>query len=317
MLYAVGVDIGGTNLKVGVVDRDGQIISRAKAKTKVPARAAELSSDLWMLIQQALEKKKISLSQVSRIGVGCPGTVEPTEGILQYACNLELANARLGDLLEDVSGKSVFLENDANCALLGEVKLGAARGAKNAVMLTLGTGIGSGILVDGKIYSGFNCFGGEIGHMVIVSGGALCSCGRKGCFERYASASALVRMTREAMERDRSTVLWEISDGDLEKVSGITVFEGQKRGDLRAQEILNRYVQYLADGVTNVINILQPEVLVIGGGLGSQGEELLNPLRKLVDAQVYSKGAKAQTQIVSSQLGNDAGIIGAAFLGAE
>lgn len=316
MQYAVGVDLGGTNIKAGIVNEDGEILARARKKTRVSGNPLETAADLWEVVQQVLERGGFSLSQMDYIGIGCPGTVDPKEGILRYACNLELSEAPLSELLQKHCGKPVYLENDANCAILGEAKLGAAKGAENAVVLTLGTGIGGGILIGGNIYSGFNFFGGEIGHMVIESGGELCSCGRRGCFERYASASALVRMTKKAMEESPETLMWEICGWELEKANGVTPFEGKKRGDAKAEEVLKEYFRYLADGITNVINIFQPEVLVIGGGLSGQGDALLKPLKELVDVQVYSRNSAVQTKIVISQLGNDAGMIGAAFLGA-
>ena len=209
--------------------------------------------------------------------------------------------------------KPVFIENDANAAAYGEYVAGAAKGAKNAVCITLGTGVGGGIIIDGKIYSGSNFAGAEIGHSVISVDGPQCSCGRKGCFEVFSSATGLIRMTKEAMEADKDTKMWEIA-GSIDGVDGKTAFDGFRAGDKTATDVVNKYINYLGCGLTNVVNIFQPQVLLIGGGICKEGENLTKPLLEYIARESYCIDPNCSTKLDIAKLGNDAGIIGAAYL---
>ena len=221
----------------------------------------------------------------------------------------------LAKMLTERTGISeIHLANDADAAALGEAVAGAAKGAKCAVMITLGTGVGGGIIIDGKIYSGFNHAGGELGHLVIEKDGRPCSCGRKGCWEAYSSATGLVKMTKEKMEANKDSKMWDLCDGKLEKAGGKTSFKSARLGDKAGKEVVDAYVSYLACGLTNIINIFQPEILSIGGGVCNEGDYLLDPVKKLVFSECYSRDGVPQTEIRIATLGNDAGIIGAAAI---
>jgi glucokinase len=218
-------------------------------------------------------------------------------------------------MLEELLKKPVYLENDANAAALGEAVAGCGNGVPSFIAITLGTGVGSGIVLDGKVYRGSNFCGGEMGHTVICVDGIPCNCGRKGCWEKYASATALVSQAVEAMQGNKGSLLWQTCDGDLNKVDGRSIFEAYDMGDAVAKAVVDKYLYYVSVGLSNVINALQPDTVCIGGGISGQGEKILKPIRDMVKAERYSVYADKQTSIVPAELGNDAGIIGAALLG--
>ena len=315
-MYYLGIDLGGTNIATGVVDQEYRIVARAKRKTSVPCTPAEICEQLALTVREALESASLSLDDIPYVGIGTPGTVNRETGVVEYSNNLFFENLELRKLLSDRLKKDVMIENDANAAAFGEYRAGALKGAKNALAITLGTGIGSGIIIDGKIYAGSNYAGGEIGHTVIVAGGRLCTCGRRGCWEAYASATGLITMTREAMRKDGGSLLWKIA-GTPEKVDGRSAFQAMRAGDRTGKEVVEQYIFYLACGVANCVNIFQPDILCIGGGISNEGEPLMEPLRKAVSAENYARNASRQTVLCRAQLGNDAGILGAALLGAE
>ncbi|QAT50278.1 ROK family protein [Caproiciproducens sp. NJN-50] len=315
-MYYLGIDLGGTNIATGVVDQRYRIVARAKRKTSVPCKPLEICEQLAATVQEALGAAGLSVDDIPYVGVGTPGTVNRDSGVVEYSNNLFFENLELRKLLSDRLKKDVILENDANAAAFGEFRAGALKGARNAVAITLGTGIGSGIIIDGKIYAGSNFAGGEIGHTVIVAGGKLCTCGRRGCWEAYASATGLVAMTREAMRKDKSSLLWKIA-GDPDQVDGRSAFEAVRAGDETGKKVVDQYLFYLSCGVANCINVFQPDILCIGGGISNEGEFLMEPLRKAVAAENYARNAERQTVLCKAQLGNDAGILGAALLGTE
>ena len=213
--------------------------------------------------------------------------------------------------------KKVLIENDANAAAKGEVACGASKGHKNSVMITLGTGLGGGIVIDNKIYSGFNFSGAELGHTVIEYNGRPCSCGRRGCWEAYSSATGLINMTKDKMKECKDTIMWEMCGGKLENAGGRTAFDAMRKGDKAGKEVVDMYIAYLAAGTVNMINIFQPEVLVIGGGICNEKEYLTKPLQEIIDREQYSRNnpEDLKTKVRIAALGNDAGIIGAAMLG--
>ena len=256
----------------------------------------------------------ISYDEISSIGIGTPGSVNKDTGDIEFSNNLKFHNVPAKKMLEDLFGKPVFLENDANAAALGEAVAGCGNGVKDFIAVTLGTGVGSGIIIDGKIHRGSNFCGGEMGHMVINVDGIPCNCGRKGCWEKYASATALVSQAVEAMEGNKDSLLWKTCDGDLNKVDGRSIFAALDMGDEVAKAVVDRYLYYVAVGIANIINALQPEIICVGGGISGQGEKILKPIREIIKNERYSVYANKQAAIVPAALGNDAGIIGAALL---
>lgn len=317
MKYYIGIDLGGTNIKAGIVNENFEIIAKATTKTNLPRPAEDICADMAKVSLEAVSMAGLKIDDIESVGIGTPGTANSESGIIEYSNNLGFLNLPVVKLMQQYIDKPFFVENDANAAAYGEYIAGAAKGANDAVCITLGTGVGGGIIIDGKIYSGFNFAGAEIGHMVINPDGPLCTCGRHGCFEVYSSATGLVRMTKEAMYEDKESKMWQIIESDGYKASARTAFMAMREGDKTATEVVEKYISYLACGITNTINIFQPDILCIGGGVCNEGDPLLLPLRKEVAKEVYTKNSAKNTEIVIAKLGNDAGIIGAAFLGLD
>ncbi len=318
-MYYLGVDVGGTNIAVGIVDESNQIIAKASIKTPVPCSEEVFCDTILDACKEALEKANLTFDDVPWIGIGCPGTVNRATGIIEFANNLYFKNFKLRDMVsERAGGKLVVIENDANAAAYGEYQAGALKGAKHALAITLGTGVGGGIIIDGKVYSGSNYAGGELGHTVIVVDGRQCTCGRKGCWETYASATGLINTTKKYMEQaPKESPIWQIVDGDINKVNGRTAFDAMRAGDLNGKAAVDEYIKYLSIGLADMINIFQPAVLCIGGGICNEGETLLGPVREHVLADTYGFNPENRTKICKAALGNDAGIIGAALLGKQ
>lgn len=314
MKYYVGIDLGGTNIVAGVVDEDYNIVAKASTKTNCPRPEKEIADDMSKMAALAVKNAGLEMSDIEWIGVGTPGIANSKTGIIEYSNNLGFRNTPMVRYISANTKKPVFIENDANAAAYGEYVAGAARGSKNAVCITLGTGVGGGIIIDGKIYAGSNFGGAEIGHTVVEVDGAQCSCGRKGCFEAYSSATGLIRMTKEAMAEHPESIMNKMSE-EKGKVTARTSFDAMRAGDKTAKEVVDKYIKYLAAGITNTINIFQPDVLCIGGGVCNEGDPLLLPVKALVKDEVYTRNSEKNTEIVIAKLGNDAGIIGAAFLG--
>ena len=313
-MYRIGIDLGGTNIVAGVVDDEFRIVATAKCKTRIPRPAEEIVVDMARMAKEAVQNAGLTMADIAYVGVGSPGTCNADTGIVEYSNNLQFEKLPLRDMLGGMLDKAVYIENDANAAALGEALAGAAKGAQSCVCITLGTGVGGGIIIDGKIYGGFNFAGAELGHTVIKVDGELCSCGRFGCWEAYASATALINQTRRAMVNHPDSAMWSIAE-DLDKVNGRTAFDGMRAGDAVAAQVVDTYIKYIATGLINVINIFQPEVLCIGGGICKEGDTLLKPLAAHIERERYSKYSSHQTRLCVATLGNDAGIIGAAFLG--
>lgn len=312
-MYNIGIDLGGTNIKVGLVDENYNIVSKATAKTDLPRPAEEICTSIVDTVWEALNAAKVTIGEVNSIGIGTPGVANRNSGIVLYSCNLGFNNTDLRTLIKAKLGKEVYVENDANAAAFGEVLNGAGKGCKDVVVVTLGTGVGGGIIIDGKIYTGFNFCGAELGHTVIEYGGRQCGCGRRGCFEAYSSATALINMTREAMEAHPDSKMWQIA-GSLDEVDGKTAFDGMRADDAAAKQVVNTYIEYLGCGLTNIVNTFQPEVLLIGGGICKEGENLTKPLEEFIRRESYCIDPNRSTRLDIAKLGNDAGIIGAAYL---
>lgn len=314
-MYKVGVDLGGTNIAVGVINDKYEIIGRGKAKTNMPRPAAEIFDDIIKCVKMAVADAKIDLSEVECIGIGTPGSVDKHNGVIMYANNLDFYNVPAVEMINaQLPGIKVYLENDANCAALGEALAGSGKGKNSFVAVTLGTGVGGGVVLDGKLLTGCNDAGGEIGHIAIKFDGEQCNCGRVGCWERYASATALVNQTKAAMLEHKDSKMWDLCDGKIENAGGRTAFDGMRAGDKYAKEVCDNYIYYVAVGAANVVNIFQPDMLCFGGGICNEGDTLLKPLEKHVAQMRYSKNHEIQTQICVATLGNDAGIIGAALV---
>lgn len=314
-MVRLGIDLGGTNIAVGVVSEQNDILATASVPTAAPRPAEAIADSMKEACLLALGEARLTLDDVSGVGVGTPGAVNE-DGVVEFSSNLGFNDTPLRDLVEERLGKPTFIENDANCAALGEQVAGCGGGVPNFVAVTLGTGVGGGIILGGKLLTGINGAAGEIGHMSIEVDGIPCPCGRNGCFEQYASATALVRQTREAMEQDREkeSLLWKLAEGDPANVNGLVLFTAAHEGDARALAVFEKFVHYLAIGVTDLVNIFQPDVLCIGGGISKQGDFLIEPLREEVEKLRYTKHSKRQTRICAATLGNDAGILGAAHL---
>lgn len=312
----VGVDIGGTNLKAGLVDENGVLLATQKMKVASIADDDGLAWTVASLVQELAHTVNISVSDVASVGVGVPGTVEIRSGSINYTCNLPLRNVPLRKLFHRYLSIPLYIENDANCAALAEFLVGAGRDSKRFVTITLGTGVGAGIVHNGKIYHGANGMAGEVGHMVIQRGGLPCPCGRHGCWEQYASATALKRMTAAALAAHPHSILAQVVAENEGRVSGQSAFIAARRGDPVGQQVCDEYVDYLACGVVNVVNIFQPDTLAIGGGVSNEAEEqLLLPVQQRVVRESIPCGRDRRTRIVKAELGNRAGIIGAALLG--
>lgn len=314
MKYYVGIDLGGTNIVAGLVDENYNILGKVSRKTNRPRPAKAIADDMAACALDVIKQQGLTPEQVEWIGIGTPGIANSETGIIEYSNNLDFHDVPMVQWISEATGRPAFVENDANAAAYGEFVAGAAKGAQNAVCITLGTGVGGGVIVDGKIYAGSNYAGAELGHTILNMDGPQCTCGRKGCFEVYSSATGLIRMTQEAIDAHPDCLMAK-SAAENGKVSARTAFDCMRKGDPFAKEVVDFYIKALAAGITNMINIFQPDVLCIGGGVCNEGDALLLPVKALVAQEVYTKNSEKNTEIVIAKLGNDAGIIGAAFLG--
>lgn len=319
-MYYIGIDLGGTNIAVGVVNEECKIVKKDSVPTRAEREADEIIRDMADLTLRLIGECGLTVADIAWAGISTPGTANCETGVVVYANNLPFMNYPIAAKLSEMTGiAKVLIENDANAAAKAEAVAGAARGAKYSVMITLGTGVGGGIVIDGQVYSGFNSAGAELGHMVIEKDGRPCSCGRRGCWEAYSSATGLVNMTKDKIEACRAngeqTLMEEMIGGDLSKTSGKTAFAAMKKGDKAGSEVVDEYIDYLACGLTNILKIFHPDVLSIGGGICNEGDNLLVPLREKIDTRLHLPTGTKTAQIKIAELGNDAGIIGAATLG--
>ena len=318
-MYRIGIDLGGTNIAVGIVNDKFEIVAQDSTPTMAERPGEAIVEDIAMLCKRLCEKLGIPESEVDSLGIASPGIVDDETGEVIYANNLGFRHFPILPLLhERLAIKEMHIENDANAAAWGEAVAGAAKGSKSSVMITLGTGVGGGIIADGKVFKGFNSAAGELGHIVIEVDGRPCTCGRRGCWETYSSATGLINMTKEKLAEceatGRKTSMTE-QVAQKGKVNGRTAFDGLRAGDEAAKEVVDTYIKYLASGIASMINIFQPEVLSIGGGISNEGQYLLDLLIPAVRPQTYGNGLVEATDIRIAQLRNDAGIIGAAVLG--
>ena len=309
--YYFGIDIGGTFIKGAIVDGDGSIIASTKLPTERDLGAERVFSNVLATTQALLDIAKMKKDDITAIGIGVPGTVDSESGVVSSARKLGWVNFDITKRIEATLGLPVRVANDANAAALGELKFGFRDKYRNMVLLTLGTGVGGGIIIDGKLYDGNKGAGAEIGHSVIDARGERCNCGRRGCLEAYCSASAIIRDTKRAMEAHPDSKMWEI--GSLDKVDGKTAFDFAQ-SDPYAKEVVDGFITYLACGVTNMANIFRPEAVVLGGGVCAQGKALTDPIQKIVDSEIYGGKEGPGVEVLTARLQNDAGSLGAAAL---
>ncbi len=305
----IGIDLGGTNIAAGLVDRDGRILYSASVPTLKERHWSEIVKDMAILAQRVTAEGGHSMEEVEAVGIGCPGSIDQKNGVVVYSNNIVMHNVPMAEEFRKYVDKPVFLENDANAAAMGEFTT-CGEGVNSFVFMTLGTGVGGGIILDGKVWSGFNGAGAEIGHQTLVYGGKACTCGRRGCLEAYASVTALIEQTKEAMEAHPESAMhaWAAEHG---KVTGRTAFTCAAAGDPVAILVRDQYIEYVAEGICSIINVLQPEVLAIGGGISREGDVLLDPIKAYFAQNDYNKHMK-KTDIRIAKLFGDAGIVGAA-----
>lgn len=314
MRYRIGIDLGGTNIKAGVVDEEYRIVVQDSIPTGVERPYREVIEDMAGLVLRLLDKAGISGELVKGVGIGSPGTVDAVHGVVVYSNNFGWENIPLKAELEQRLPYSVVMSNDANCAALGEVMAGAARDAANALLLTLGTGVGGGVVINGRIFEGAHAGGAELGHTLLVRKGEPCTCGRRGCLEAYASATALIRQTKEALRENPSSLIGELSGGDSGNINGKTVFDAAKLGDEAAKGVVENYISYLGDGIVDFVNVFRPDVVLLSGGVCNQGKVLTEPLNAYIKRYCFAGEKGFIPEVVCATLGNAAGTIGAAAL---
>ena len=318
-MYILGIDLGGTNIAIGLCNENLEIIDKDSVPTKAERPGEEIVRDMAALCSTLVERNNLTAKDILRVGIAAPGSIDDVNGIVEYSNNIKMENFPIVDIFKKYfPAERVYIANDANAAALAEDLAGAAKGANVSLMLTLGTGVGGGVIMNHKIYAGSaNSGGTELGHTVICAGGRQCSCGRRGCLEAYASATALTKMTKEKMEelslKGIPSKLFEVAEKEG-KVSARTAFDAMRLGDDYAKKIVDDYIFYLAEGVTNMINIFQPDILTIGGGVCNEKDYLMVPLLRHVEREQYTRDNKNKTKVMIAALKNDAGIIGAAGL---
>ena len=311
-MIAIGIDIGGTSIKGAAVDSNGNIYDTFSMPVTKGEPGEIMIAKLADIVKDYISNNKLE-KEIVGIGVGCPGTLDFEKGIVNYSNNLNWNDLKLREIFNKVLPYPVRLINDANAAALGEAKFGAGKEYDTVIMLTLGTGVGGGIITNGKVYEGNEGKGGELGHTVIVVDGELCSCGRKGCLEAYASATALIRETKKAMEENKKSLMWKVAP-TLDSVGGRTSFEAAKQGDKTALDVVDNYVKYLSEGILNFCNIFRPNVIVLSGGIANAGNFLFDKVNKYIEDRDYGYKRTPAVKVVPAQLGYDSGKIGAAAL---
>lgn len=311
----IGIDIGGTSIKVGLVNKNGEIEYKSSFPV-IKQEAQEITiKKMCEFVLFIMQEHNLTKMDIEGIGIGCPGAINSEKGTCDSSPNLKWTNLPIVKMVKQYVGvNNVKISNDANVAALGEGKFGAGRKYNSSIMITLGTGVGGGVVIDRKLFEGNEGKGTELGHSVIVIGGEPCGCGRKGCLEAYASATGLIRMTKEAMEQHKDSLMWEYVHNDITAVDGKTAFETSKKGDAIAIQVVNKYCMYLSEGILNYINIFRPNAIILGGGVCAQKDYLLDRLYEYI--KYYNFGFKScpEVDLVIASLGNDAGIIGAASL---
>ncbi|MDE6372664.1 MAG: ROK family protein [Clostridia bacterium] len=315
-MYLIGIDVGGMSIKGGVVTQEGEIIFKTAIPTTEKYTADySISEDIKKVIDLVIEGAKINLQDVKGIGIGQPGSIDSKKGIIRYSNNIALERVPVVDELKKYYDLPIYINNDANCAALGEHVFGAGKGYNDVIFVTLGTGVGTGFIIDGKLFEGRECAGAEGGHMVInmSKDAPLCNCGQRGCWETYASATALMRQTKEAMDQHPQSLMHKFAEEEG-KVSGKTAFMAAKQGDKAGQEVVDNYMSYITCGLVNLVNIFCPDAILIGGGISNEKEYLTNPISKAVNEGRFGAKFNPSIEVKTASLKNDAGILGAAAL---
>lgn len=315
MKYYLGIDLGGTNIATGVLDESYRFLARHNVSTLGTRPFDVVVRDMATAAQEVLAKAGLTEKDISYVGIGAPSTIDPNTHHVVFANNLGWKDADLEGEFRKSWNVPVRIGNDADCAALGEALAGSAKDYDSMMLLTLGTGVGGSFILDKKIYLGGNGYGCEPGHSVLVYNGELCTCGRRGCLEAYASVTALIRQTVEMMAAYPRSLMRELCEHDLRKVSGRTAFDAAKKGDEAALRVVENYVNYLSAGIVSLVTSFRPAVVLLGGGISNEGDYLLEPVRRLVRETLYNADMIEAPAILRASLGNDAGIIGAAFLG--
>ena len=312
----IGIDVGVTFIKGGIVDENGNILFSTKIPTFNDDKQMSVIDNLYILIINLIKKNnKISTQKVTFIGIGIPGIVDRKKGIAEFSGNLSWYNVPILELLKQ-KGISIPMQmcNDSRAACIGEMMFGAGKEYKNSVVMTIGTGIGAGIVINGKLFEGNGDKGGEIGHSLLVMDGELCTCGRRGCLEAYASAKALIKYTKEQMQLDDQSLMWKYVNDDINKVDGTVAFECAKQKDASAILVINKYVKCLGEGLLNICNCFRPESIIIGGGISEQGKYFFEQLNYYIRENNYGYKCTPPVIVIPAKLGNKAGTIGAAFM---
>ena len=307
----IGIDLGGTNIAAGIVREDGKIVVQSSVPTLSQRPTDEIVKDMVFLSKQLIKDAELELNDIETVGIGCPGTINFETGEVIYSNNIKMEHYMLAKEFQKYLNLPVKIDNDANCAAMGEYIV-SGNNVPIFIFITLGTGVGSGLILNGKVFRGFNGAASEAGHITLVSGGEPCTCGKRGCWETYASVTALIRQTKVAMEKNPESLMHEIAKAEG-KISGRTSFDAAKQGDKAAQAVVKQYAQYVADGIVSVENVLQPDIISVGGGISREGEYLLQPVCEYAAANGFNK-FMPKTKIVTAQSFNDAGIIGAAMI---
>ena len=314
-MYYVGIDLGGTGAQAGVVDAKGKILVKNSIPTKELDGYQAIVKALVELTMSVIFDSGLTLDEIKSIGIGCPGSIDDKKGVVYYSNNLVMKNAPFCDEMKKYIDKPIYIGNDANCAALGEYFSLNDESVKDFVAITLGTGVGGGVIIGGKLYTGSNGIAGELGHIRLCMDGEPCTCGRNGCWEAYASATALIRETEKAAKSNPGSLLGKYIAQNGGRANGKIPFDCAKEGDKAAQEVIDNYIKYIGEGLIDIINIFQPSIVAIGGGVSNQKDNLIVPLKKYVLSRTYGAGLVPPVDIVAASLGNDAGIVGAAFLG--
>lgn len=314
MEYRIGIDLGGTDIKAGLLDQQYRMVHKLSVPTDAKRGFEAVVADMAALAKEAAAREGLSIGDFDCVGVGTPGCTNPNTGLLVFSNNTDWKNVPLRERLHQHLGVPIFIGNDANCAIIGEAVAGAAKGCKNALLFTLGTGVGGGLIYQGKLFTGADGMGAEFGHMTMVHGGVRCTCGNYGCIESYASVSGLIRQTRESMAAHPASAMHEYTRLKGGKVTGRTAFDCAKQGDEAALEVVDQYIEYVATGLGGYVNVFRPEIVIVGGGISNEGEYLMKPLNEKMQKHVFACDVIGAPPVVAAALGNDAGIIGAAYL---
>ncbi len=312
-MYYIGIDVGGMSIKGGLVDENGVVYAKKSIVTNANAHYSEIVKDIAGLCEALVAEKGLTVKDVTAVGMGIPGTINSKTGVITYANNINFEKVPIVKEFRKHIDVPTFIGNDANVAALGEQRFGAGKGYKDVVVVTLGTGIGTGIVVDGKLMEGKMGAGAEGGHIGIKIGGEMCSCGKRGCWEAYASASALIRQTKRAIDKHPESLMVKFAEEEG-KVSGKTAFLAAREDDAVGKAVVNAYIRYVAEGIISHVNLFRPDVVLIGGGISNEGDYLMERIQRRVNRYAYGGHRNPRVLVRKAELKNDAGMLGAVAL---